>query len=187
MISPLEQPDLYEKIVLGGDRESPGVVTLNGHDRNSDWDVKAAKGQTGASSSLNGETIGRFEATFTLVEDYYTGVNDFNDWEEFSRYLNTLKSGPKPIAVSVYHPDLALNGFGEVTIESIGGVLRQSNGTGIVKVKFIEYKPPKPKPPQKAKASGGSPAGPDDKPPKPDPNAETKAELASLVEQAKQP
>lgn len=186
MISPVEQPDLYRTITLANTVVSPGKVTLSGHDRNLSWDVKEAKGQTGATSTLNGSSIGRFEASFELVEDYYDGTNDFNDWEEFRSFLETLVSGSKPVAVSVYHPDLATAGFSDVTVESIGGVVRQDNGTGMVKVKFIEYRPPKPKPTKKASAKSSS-SGEVYGPPKPDPNAEAKAELARLTEQARQP
>jgi hypothetical protein len=181
-LSPKDHPELFDVLIMAGDRVSPGRVRLNGHDRNKAWDIKAAKGQTGASSTLNGDPLGEFEATFELVEDPYDGVDDFADWEEFSRWLHSLVNGPKPLAVTVYHPDLATNNFTEVTVRSIGGVLRQDNGVGIVKVKFGEHKPPKPKPVKKSSASGS--ANSPDKPEKPDPNAEAKRELERLTTQA---
>jgi hypothetical protein len=98
-LSPKDHPELYDVLIMAGDRVSPGRVRLNGHDRNKNWDIKAAKGQTGASSTLNGDPLGEFEATFELVEDPYDGVDDFADWENFSRWLHSLVNGPSPIAV----------------------------------------------------------------------------------------
>lgn len=183
-LSPKDHPELFDVLILAGDRVSPGRVRLNGHDRTKNWDIKNANGQTGASSTLNGDPLGEFEATFELVEDPYDGVDDFADWEVFSRWLHSLVNGPTPIAVQVYHPDLATNNFTEVTVRSIGGVLRQDNGVGIVKVKFGEHKPPKPKPAKKTASKASSPSADPTKPTKPDPNAEAKRELERLTQQA---
>lgn len=184
-LSPKDHPELFDVLILDGDRVSPGRVRLNGHDRVKNWDIKSAKGQTGASSTLNGDPLGEFEATFELVEDPYDNTDDFEQWELFSRWLHSLVNGPTPVAVTVYHPDLATNNFTEVTVRSIGGVVRQDNGLGIVKVKFGEHKPPKPKPVKKSTSGGAGTTTTADKPAKPDPNAEAKAELERLTNQAK--
>ena len=69
-------------IVLGTTR-SPGVVKLAGHDRKEKWDIKDAKGQDGASTSLQGKPIGQFTATFYLADDGSDVVNDFDAWDSF--------------------------------------------------------------------------------------------------------
>ena len=70
----------------------------------------------------------------------------------------------------------------------MGGLVHDGNGGATVTVKFIEYKPPKPKPAAVAKAKpGGGKAAAPGKPAKPDPNAAAKAELAQLTALARQP
>lgn len=180
-------------IVLGTVR-SPGVVTLSGHDRTKQWDVAAAKGQTGASSKLDGDPIGQFQASFYLADDGANGEgpSQFDRWDEFQRLIESTTSGPTPIALPIYHPDLARNHFTEVSNGGVGGRIHDGRGGVIVIVKFIEYKPPKPKPVVKAKAKPGAPivmSDPhgDPHPPKPDPNAAAKRELTGLVEDARRP
>jgi hypothetical protein len=180
--------DPLDYIVLGT-KASPGTVKLSRHDRTKAWDVKAAKGQTGASSSLNGDPVGDFDAEFYLADD-----EDFAQWEDFQRLVESTTNGPKPIALPIYHPDLARNHFTEVSNGGVGGVIHDGKGGRTVKVKFQEYKPPKPKPAAKAKAKpssrvaagGGGEFGPPP-PPKPDPNADAKRELAALLEEARKP
>lgn len=178
-----------EDYLLLGTTPSPGKLTLSGHDRNEDWDIKAAKGQTGASSALNGRPIGQFTASFSLADD-----DDFAEWEDFQRLIESTTNGPRPVALPIYHPDLARNGFTEVVSGGVGGIVRDAKGGRTAQVKFLEYKPPKPKPAAKALAKpGGKPAasaggefGPPP-PPKPDPNAAAKAELAELLTEARKP
>jgi len=192
-VTPYEQGEDLDFIVLGQLYPSPGIVTLSGHDRVQNWDVQQAKGTAGASSQLNGPPIGRFKARFFLAHDRLTsdGTNDFDLWEEYQRYLEGLISGPKPVAVPIYHPDLARNKFTEVTVASIGGMVHDGRGGATVEVEFIEYKPPKPKPAAGAKAkpggAGGSAGAGGGKAAKPDPNAAAKAELAALVAEARKP
>jgi hypothetical protein len=109
------------KIVLGT-TISPGVVKLTGHDRKEKWDIKDAKGQDGASTSLQGKPIGQFSASFYLVDDGSPGTNDFDDWDSFQRLIESTTNGPKPQALDIYHPDLARNGFTSVVMSSISGM-----------------------------------------------------------------
>jgi hypothetical protein len=187
--SPSDNEDLYAAIVLGT-RRSPGVVTLTGHWRNKEWDVKSAKGQTGASSALNGDPIGSFEATFHLVDDAETA--QFDEWEDFQRLIESTTNGPAPVALPIYHPDLARQRYTEVVSGGVGPMLHDGRGGATVTVKFLEYRPPKPKPVVKAKpkpsASMSDENGTGTRiPQKPDPNAESKKKLAALLERARQP
>lgn len=184
--------DEHSVIVLGTMR-SPGVVTLSGHDRPKDWDVQKAKGTTGASSNLNGDPIGQFQASFYLADD---GADpgqptDFDLWEDFQRVIESMTNGQTPAALPIYHPDLARNHITEVSNAGIMGMVHDGRGGATVVVKFIEYKPPKPKKSKKASAKPGSKAAQGNNtpfgPPPPDPNAEAKAELASLLAEAKKP
>lgn len=185
---PYDFDGLYSKIELGN-MQSPGVVTLSGHDRIKKWDVKSAKGQQGASTALNGDDPGKFQAEFYLVSDDTiegeNGATDFDLWSVFQRLIESTTNGPKPVALPIYHPDLALNGFTEVTNGGVGGLIHDGKGGARVKVTFIEYKPAKPKTPAKATSKPGSTAN--GKANAPDPNAAAKAELAALLAEAKKP
>jgi len=182
-MTPNQFPDLYASIVLGTAR-SPGVVTLTGHDREWSWDVQQAKGQTGASSALNGDSVGQFQASF-----YLASPADQIAWPAFQRVLESAVMGPEPVALPIYHPDLAANRFTEVCVATIGGVVRDERGGATVIVKFIEYRPPKPKTTTTATGRGGSATPPGSSGDGTggdayDPNAERKRELDELLAEA---
>lgn len=182
-------------IVLGTTR-SPGTCKLSGHDRKEKWDIKDAKGQDGASTSLQGKPIGQFTATFYLVDDAAPGaVNQFDAWDQFQKLIESTTNGPKPVALPIYHPDLARNGYTSVVKGSISGLMHDGRGGATVVVEFLEYKPPKPKPAAKAQPKPSSsyaanPAndvqGTGTRAPA-DPNEDAKKELAGLVDQASAP
>lgn len=188
MATPYDLDEDLSSIVLGTVR-SPGKVTLSGHDRDKAWDIKGAKGQVGASSSLNGDPVGQFVATFQLADDNIDGLTDFDLWEDFQRLIESTTNGPTPVALPIYHPDLARNRFTEVTNGGIGGMIHDGKGGATVKVKFLEYRPPKPKKPAAAKAKpygeteGDIGTGRRVE----DPNAAAKRELARLTEEANKP
>lgn len=190
-IHPYFFPELFESIWLGN-MKSPGVVTLSGHDRNENWDVQEAKGTEGASSVLGGRPLGEFQASFYLAGDEDdaedVGSNDFDRWELFKQVVDSTVAGPAPMALPVFHPDLARNGFTEVVSAGVGGLIWDERGGATVLVKFREHKPPKPKPAKKSGSRGtGASPGAAKVPEKPDPNAAAKRELAGLVEEAKRP
>ncbi|MCC6902813.1 MAG: hypothetical protein IT377_27825 [Polyangiaceae bacterium] len=145
MSAPSSNPDLYASISLNGMR-SPGTVTLSGHDRDWSWDIKEAKGQDGASTSRNGEKVAQFTATFSLSDDPLSDVDDFTGWEVFSAMLGAAMKAKAPVAMSVYHPDLARNGITSVVVAGIGGMQHDGKGGATVAVKLLEYRPPKKKP-----------------------------------------
>jgi hypothetical protein len=179
MISPHVYPELFSKIYLGDPGfASPGVVTLSGHDRNKNWDVQKAKGNKGASTKLNGDGPGTFQASFYLVDQ-----EDFDAWDEFQKLIESSTAGPSPVALPIYHPDLVQNGFTEVVNAGIGGPSRDDRGGCTIQVKFTEYLPPRPAP--TAKASGGYATSRVNE--RPDPNAAAKRELAGLLDEARKP
>jgi len=156
--------------------------------------VKAAKGQTGASSSKQGDPIGKFSILFELADDGDNGdaPGDFDVWDEFQRLLESIVDGPTPKALPIYHPDLALNHYTEVSVESIGGRIHDRLGGASHTVKFIEYKPPKPKPAAKAQpkpyaATEGDIGTGRRVSEREDPNAAAKREVAGLLTEAKRP
>jgi hypothetical protein len=170
--NPLDDELLYDGIVLGG-VQSPGKVTLSGHDRKVGWDVVVAKGHKGATTNLKDIPPIEFTASFYLVRDVAQGIDDLADWPAFRTLINSTISGPKPKALDIYHPDLAANDIKSVVLASFGGVVHDGKGGQTITVKFQEYAPPKPK--------GGSLSG--SKKQGPDPDAAAKKQIADLIDQ----
>jgi len=175
-LNPIDFEDLYNKIILGTTR-SPGRVTLSGHDRELDWDVKVGPGTSGATTTLKSEKPTEFKATFQLIKDPTLGIDDFEDWPAFHGLINSTVTGKTPKALDIYHPDLAANYITSVVKKSVGGMVHDGKGGATVVVTFLEYKPPKPKPvtPQGSKAKKT-----------PDPDAAALAELEALTKQYQQ-
>lgn len=150
MPDPIDDAELYNYVVLGGVR-SPGVVTLSGHDRKIDWDIKAATGQAGATMTRKGSSPIEFTASFYLVRDEGIGVDNIFEWPDFAAKVQSTISGATPKALDIYQPDLAANGIKSVVMKSISGAKYDRKGGVTYDVQFIEYFPPKP--------SKGSPKG----------------------------
>jgi hypothetical protein len=167
--NPVDDEDIYDSIELGGLR-SPGVVKLSGHDRKINWDIKTAKGQKGATTELKDIPPIEFTATF-----YLANVDEWNAWAEFATKINSTVVGSVPKALDIEHPDLAANDISSVVLSSFGGTIHDGKGGQTVAVKFLEYKPPKPK--------GGAPKGSTKKTAATDPNAAALEELAALTDQ----
>lgn len=182
---PSDDTESYDTIVLGTTR-SPGTVVLSGHDRMKNWDVRKAKGSTGASTKLNGDDIGTFKAVFYLVDDGSAEVSQFDQWDVFERLIKSTTDGAKPFALSIYHPDLARNKFTEVSNGGVSGFVHDGKGGATVTVTFIEFKPAKPKPSAGPQAKAGA-AGAAGKAAADDPNAAAKRELAAAVARARLP
>jgi hypothetical protein len=181
------QEEIAETTIVLGTMRSPGTCTISGHDRNENWDVQKAKGTTGASSQLNGKDIGKFTVTFYLVDDGSAepGQSQFEQWDRFEKLIRSLTDASTPVALPIYHPDLARQGFTEVSNAGIGGVTRDKLGGRTVTVSFIEYKPPKKKPAAQAQAKPAAAGGATGAQKAPDPNAKAKQELKDLVAAAK--
>ncbi len=144
--SPVRDGGIFDLILLG-DKASPGTVTLSGHERVQNLDVKESDGQKGASTTWKGTKPGSFTATFSLAIDPIQGIDDFELWDDFAEELwSTIppKSGKKPVAKDIYHPDLERNGFKAVILQEMGGMQHDGKGGATIAVKLSEYFPPKP-------------------------------------------
>ena len=175
--TPFNHPDIYKGIVINGTVETPGVVTLSGFDSKHEWEQQKAKGSTGATTLNRGRGLLSFTATFYLAD-----LEDVEAWEEIDRILRDSLEGPKPRALLITHPDLLRQRVLDFVVESIGGMQHDGKGGATIACKFLEYRPPKPKP--AAKPDAGARRGTTTVN---DPNAQRKAELAALLEQAKAP
>jgi hypothetical protein len=183
---PLANNAQLSKILLGTTL-SPGKATLSNHERKLDWETKKAKGQKGATTVLNGIPPGEFDVTFELSGDEIdeNGTDDFSLWDAFEKLIWSTINGPQPVALPIYHPDLARNMYTEVVLRSMGGMDHDGLGGARVKVRFGEHAPAKAKPSSTAKpAPAGKNSG---TAAKPDPNAARKKELAALLAEANEP
>lgn len=175
-------PDLDVIVVAGV--TSPGVCTLSGHKREQNLDVKEADGQKGATTTWKGTKVGKFVATFELAE-IPGGVNEIDDaWPVFAEVLRSTvppKSGAKPVAKDVYHPDLAANDYTSIILDTMGEMVRDTKGGGKIAVTLSEYYPPAP-------AKAGSANGSKSKGGAGDPNDPidvANAELKKLLDEGK--
>jgi hypothetical protein len=171
-----------------GTTRSPGVVIFSGHDRVKNWNIKQAKGKTGASTSLEGDKPLSFKARYYLAGDLVPpGQQDvFEQWDAFQRLIEAMTSCPIPFALPIFHPDLARNHITEVSNGGVGGRVHDGKGGCYHEVTYQEYKPAKKKASASptAKAASSTAGGPKTKP---DPNAAAKAELAAIVAECKKP
>ena len=168
----LDNEDLYQSVVLKG-TPSPGQVTLSGHDRKIEWDIKKGPSLNGATTTLKGIPPIEFTASFYMLRDPSQGIDDYATWPAFLKLINSTLTGTKPTALDIYHPDLAANDIKSVCKASVGGATYDGTGGMTIAVKFQEYRPPK--------KQGGTPLG--SKKSGPDPNAAAKAEIARLTTQ----
>lgn len=183
MPSIFDTPDLFDVITLAG-VQSPGVVSLSGHERAVKWDRKEAGGQDGESTTRKGVEACEFTATFSLVIDPSIGLDEEIMWREgFLPVLNATFNGTLPQAVDIYHPDLVDVGIKSVVVRKIGGLVRDGKGGSKVTVTFLEYRPAKKKATSKPKSKGvtADPKAP------PDPLQEHLDTLDQLINEAKKP
>lgn len=171
-INPIENEALYDSILLAGVR-SPGKVTLSGHDRLINWDVKSGPSLAGASTTIKDRPPIQFTASFYLVKDDAHGIDDLAEWADFYTIIYSSVSGTTPKALDIYHPDLVWNGIFSVCLAKFGGVVHDGKGGQTISITFQEYKPPK--------KQGGSPAG--SKTGKPDPDKAAQDEIDRLTKQ----
>jgi hypothetical protein len=143
--------------------------------------VKAAKGSTGASTTLEGKAPREFTTVVFLADDE-TG-EEFYRWDTFRALVESTTTGAKPKALPIYHPDLARAHITEAAKKDIKGPKYDGKGGATYTIDWIEYRPPKPKPPTRPAAASGGTTPRDTY----DPNAAAKAQLESLLAEARKP
>lgn len=172
-LNPVDFSDVYDYLIVNDTIVSPGQCTISGLKREEAWDVKDGNGQNGASITRKGSKLAKFTATFQLVLDPVLGIDDYAKWDDFLPVLKSCTAGKNPVALTVYHPDVAEADVDSVVVESIGQKVHDGSGGATVAVSFIEYKPPK-------KAGGSPKKGPD-------PNADLKKQVDDLAKEAALP
>ena len=172
VVNPIDDESLFNVVWLGGVK-SPGKVTLSGHDRKAEWDVKNGPGITGATTTLKSIPPIEFTASFYLVRDDAQGIDQFAEWPAFLAMVESTIHDTKPKAIDIYHPDLASQTPPIISVckAKVAGVVHDGKGGQTITVSFQEYRAPKP--------AGGTPA------PKPANDADAKA-LAEIDRLTKQ-
>jgi hypothetical protein len=171
----IEESEVYDKIILGL-VQSPGVVTLEGHDRVIGWDTQTGTAQSGGTISRTSETPIEFTAKFVLAT-----TEEQEEWDTFALEIWDTIRGPKPKGKDIYHPDLARNEIKSVVLARMGGMKGVAPAPREITVAFKEYKPKKPK--------GGSASGSSTKKRanEPDPNQDKLDEIERLRKEYETP
>jgi hypothetical protein len=170
----IDNEELFNVIVLAG-KASPGIVTITGADSIIEWDVKVGWGVAGATTTIRSVPPPKFECSFELFRDAYTGVDSLTAWDDFQALIDSTLVGSKPKALPIYHPDLARNKITSVCKARVASPVYDKKGGAIVKVEFQTYRPPR-------KQTGTVVSKPK---PENDPNAAAKAEIEKLTNQYK--
>lgn len=170
--NPIQIPAIYEKAILAGVL-SPGVCEVSGFARSWDWDVKKAKGASGASATLQGEALAKGKIKFSLWLPEH-----FESWASFRELLVRGQQQKKIEAVDVLYPSINDLGIFSLVVEEMGQLTREGKGLYSITVSFLEYRPPK--------AAGGSPGGARHNEWKGGPGADGKSPTTAQSEQDKE-
>jgi hypothetical protein len=144
-MNPVDFADEYVLIVAG--TTAPGVVEILEADDEDSYDDKEASGQEGASTTYQGRKLRGFKSRHSLVVDPVLGLDEISDWEVFCELLRSSVAGTTPVALDVWHPDLAVQGITSATKRKVGALKHDGKGGATGEVTWKEYQPPKPKTP----------------------------------------
>lgn len=139
MSNPIEDPGLYNYILLSGTR-SPGLAELeSGGERSLKWENQQAPGFAGAISICKGEEISEVSYRFTFWK-----VEHFTAWETV--FAPMLRAGMKKRPPRVYElsdPAVSHNEIKAVAGANVGPLKKIGPSKWAVVVKFHEYRKPK--------------------------------------------
>ena len=181
-VTPLEDPDSYNRMVLG-DITTPGICELiGGGDRPYKWDQKEAAGAQGVTTTYRGWRPSdgiRFKFKLWTVELMLAWYRDVMPVIA----IDAEKQEPKPY--SVYYPTLFANDIFWLVTDKIGPLTDEGKQLWTVTVDFKEYRQAKPKnvttTPTSATSTAGNPAN------KPTVQDAQDREIAGLLEEFKRP
>jgi hypothetical protein len=155
-VDPVSNPSAYDKIILAG-KESPGRAKLNFPTRDEGWEKQESKGEEGGETVPNGPKLIDFEVELYLWKERMRGIDHFARWEAWKPLLLKPVAKGARRALDIYHPQLDGLGITSVVVGTWTEPQPDGKGGGTVKLKFIQYKPSKPK---STKKPSGSVAGP---------------------------
>lgn len=143
---PWEDPLSYDQPICAG-RKWPGVARVEGCARVHDWQVNAANGSEGATTTLKGGGLAKPKITFRLWKGYdgLAWVDYFAAWETFKEVFERTVTGKDPQAITIEHPQFQHNKIRAVVLAQMGDLVPMPDGSAEVTVELLEYKKPKPK------------------------------------------
>ncbi|WP_437799524.1 hypothetical protein [Sorangium sp. So ce693] len=138
MPNPIEQADLYDVIVLAGQR-SPGQAQVNGAGSPRNWDERKGYGLSGAYLVFTGDGLASFQVRLLFWEPQH-----FAQWETFSQLLARPQRGTRPKALDYFHPYHEPLGIKSVVVEDVLQQDQIEPGLWAQDIKFKQYRAPKP-------------------------------------------
>ncbi len=155
--NPLDHPDLYDTVWIGG-QESPGICDVAGAGDPRKWDKQDGQGASGATLKFQGKDLSEFEIVFKFWLSEH-----FEEWESFKRTLEASAAPPKTAkgfalssngggkALEIRHPLLDGCGIRAVVVRDVGQLTQTADGEWSVTIKLTAWRKPKP--------AGGVPQG----------------------------
>lgn len=134
--NPLTEPQDY--FTLGGVR-SPGEATFTNADVLLAWVKRRGFGLSYGTSTFRGAELREPEVEIRLFT-----VEDWDAWYPFYDLIKLPPQGTRPRALDIDHPLLEMAEIRSVTVQKVGQLTRQGDGSGLYvsKIKFLEFNRP---------------------------------------------
>lgn len=143
MTNPIENPTIYDKIVLGG-ITSPGLCEItSGGDREMTVNIQGQPGFMGKVAVYTGEELMEITYRFTMWTK-----KSFDKWKDvFLPMLNRArKAKPRPEVLTLEDARLQGLGINAVTVKGISKQITLGPGKFAYEVKLLEWRKPVPIP-----------------------------------------
>lgn len=136
LLDPIRNPQAWDRVRIGG-VDSPGICTLSGFSRTSEFDVKKGKGSQGATLTFvqRPPTEGTIKFQLWLAEH-------FDLWVPFRKTLKYTPTKKAITAIDIFHPSFADIDLHSVVCKDIGAIEHEGGGLYSISISLIEYFPP---------------------------------------------
>jgi hypothetical protein len=138
MPNPLDDADLYDYIVLAGQR-SPGLCDVSGASAPREWDIRKGYGLSGATVVYTGDGLAKF-----TVRLFFWETSHFDEWERFRVLVKKPPRGVRPKAQDIAHPFLEELGITSAVVEDELQWTQPEPGLFAKDIKFLQYRAPLP-------------------------------------------
>lgn len=136
MANPLDNPRIYNKIIIG-ELESPGLCELkSGGDREMEVQISNFPGTTTKIANTKGENLIALTYEFQLWTK-----NHFELWGPFFEMLDKARlNKPRPSVLAIIDPRLDSSGVKAITVVGISALKKLSPTKWAYEVKLLEFK-----------------------------------------------
>ncbi len=134
--NPISDPELWHHATIAG-RDTPGVCTVTGIDRERKFDEKDGPGASGAVITFRGSKLVEPVLKLRLFD-----ADSYDAYNELALYLQTYAN--KGTAVDFWHASVDGLDIRSVVITSIGAPVSVKEGDALfeVTIKLKEFRPP---------------------------------------------